>query len=142
MDKRAPKLIENPKQALFIRASTASQQTQSILQDLFLLKKPDATNFSKKNVIHPFEDSSSLEFFSEKQDASLFVVASHSKKRPNNLTFIRTFDFKVLDMLEIGVTNYVGCKEFKVCLSARRIIVESRWDGRIETIDGILWRVI
>jgi len=80
------------------------------------LKKPDATNFSKKNVIHPFEDASSLEFFAEKQDASLFVVGSHSKKRPNNLTFARTFDYKLLDMFELSVTNYKSCQEFKVRL--------------------------
>jgi len=79
-----------------------------------MLKKPDATNFAKKNIIHPFEDSSSLEFFSEKQDASLFVVGSHSKKRPNNLTFARMFDHKLLDMMEFSVLNYRACKDFKV----------------------------
>ena len=78
------------------------------------MKKPDATNFSKKNVIHPFDDASSLEFFAEKQDASLFVVGSHSKKRQNYLTFARMFDHKLLDMVEVGVTNYQSCKEFKV----------------------------
>jgi len=71
-------------------------------------------NFSKKNEIHPFEDASSLEFFSEKQDASLFVVGTHSKKRPNNLTFARMFEHKLLDMVEVGVTNYKSCSEFKV----------------------------
>ncbi len=79
-----------------------------------MLKKPEATNFSKKNIIHPFDDASSLEFFAEKQDASLFVVGSHSKKRPNTLTFARMFDHKLLDMVEVGVTNYRSCKEFKV----------------------------
>jgi ribosome production factor 2 len=85
-----------------------------IVDGKFLLKKPDATNFSKKNIIHPFEDPSSLEFFSEKQDASLFVVGSHSKKRPNNLTFARMFEHKLLDMMEFGVLNYRPCSEFKV----------------------------
>jgi ribosome production factor 2 len=78
------------------------------------LKKPDATHFSKKNQIHPFDDAGSLEFFSEKQDASLLVVASHSKKRPDHLTFVRMFEYKVLDMVEMGVTNYRPCTEFKV----------------------------
>jgi ribosome production factor 2 len=126
LEKRSPKLLENPKHAVFVRSSTASAQTQSVLSDLvnfsfyiainnqFLLKKPDATNFSKKNIIHPFDDASSLEFFSEKQDASLFVVGSHSKKRPNNLVFVRMFDHKLLDMVEVGVTNYLSYKDFKV----------------------------
>ena len=67
-------------------------------------------------MIHPFEDASSLEFFAEKQDASLFVVGSHSKKRPNNLTFARMFDHKLLDMVELSVTSYKSCQEFNVRL--------------------------
>lgn len=78
---------------------------------MFLLKKPYATNFLKENIIHPFDDVSSLEFFAEKQDVS-FVVGSYSKKRPNNLTFARMFDYKILDMVEVGVSNYLGCQEF------------------------------
>ena len=106
------------------------------------MKKPDATNFSKKNVIHPFDDASSLEFFAEKQDASLFVVGSHSKKRPNNLTFARMFEYKLLDMVEVGVTNYRSCKEFKVLLSTAEVTIESREYGRITTVDGFLWSII
>lgn len=70
------------------------------MADLLALKRPLAIKFTKKNAIHPFEDPASLEFFSQKNDASLLVFASHSKKRPNNLTFVRTFDGKVLDILE------------------------------------------
>jgi len=54
-----------------------------------------------------------LEFFAEKQDASLFIIGSHSKKRPQNITFARTFDHKLLDMVEVGVSNYIGSSEFK-----------------------------
>ena len=61
--------------------------------------------FSKKNNIHPFDDQSSLEFFSQKNDASLFCVGTNSKKRPNNLVFVRMFDYQVLDMIELGIEN-------------------------------------
>jgi ribosome production factor 2 len=60
-----------------------------------------AKKFTKKNAVHPFDDASSLEFFSEKNDASLLVFGSSSKKRPHTLTFVRTFDNKILDMLEL-----------------------------------------
>ncbi len=50
-----------------------------------MMKKPDCTMFNKKNEIHPFDDHTSLEFFSEKTDSSLFMFASHSKKRPHNI---------------------------------------------------------
>ena len=82
-------------------------------------------------MIHPFEDASSLEFFSEKQDASLFVVGSHSKKRPNNLTFARMFDHKLLDMVELSVTGYKSCQEFKVHTADVRTLVA---DGRIKVV--------
>ncbi len=71
------------------------------MADLYALKRPLALKFTKSNAIHPFEDGSSLEFFSEKNDASLLVFGAHTKKRPDCLTFIRTFNYKILDMLEL-----------------------------------------
>jgi ribosome production factor 2 len=44
---------------------------------------------SRLNPVVPFEDATSLEFLSERNDASLIVVGSNSKKRPNNLVFVR-----------------------------------------------------
>jgi ribosome production factor 2 len=81
-----------------------------------LLKRPHAISFSKKNVIHPFEQDgvSSLEFWSSKNDATFFVVGTSTKKRPDGLTFARTFDGKVLDMCEVGVKNFVPMADFKV----------------------------
>lgn len=114
LDGRAPKLVENTKQAIFIKGQTANAVTQQAMQDLMTLKKPDAQNFSKNNNnILPFEDSSSIEFFSEKNDASLFVIGSHSKKRPNNLVLARTFDSQILDMVEIGLENPKFLSDFK-----------------------------
>jgi ribosome production factor 2 len=101
LDKKAPKAIENPKIALFLRGTSCSQVAQDALTDLYQLRIPLAKKFTKKNEIHPFEDPSSLEFFSEKNDASLLVFGSTSKKRPHAITLVRTFAHKVLDMLEL-----------------------------------------
>ncbi|KAI9746128.1 MAG: rRNA-binding ribosome biosynthesis protein rpf2 [Claussenomyces sp. TS43310] len=101
LDKRAPKAIENPKMALFLRGSSCSQVVQDALTDLYSLRRPLAKKFTKKNEVHPFEDASSLEFFSEKNDASILVFGSSQKKRPHTLTLVRTFAYKVLDMLEL-----------------------------------------
>lgn len=73
------------------------------MADLLTLRKTDAIRFTKKNAIHPFEDASSLEFFSEKNDASLIVFGHHSKKRPHCLTLVRCFEHKILDMLELYI---------------------------------------
>ncbi|KAK3310523.1 Brix domain-containing protein [Chaetomium strumarium] len=100
LEKRAPKPVENPKTALFLRGTSCSQITQDALTDLYALRRTHAKRFQKKNPIHPFEDASSLAFFSEKNDCSLLLFGSSNKKRPHTITFVRTFDYKILDMLE------------------------------------------
>jgi ribosome production factor 2 len=101
LDNKAPQLHENPRTALFLKYSSTSEILNLVMTDLHSLKRPLGIKFSKKNVIHPFEDPSSLEFFSEKNDASMMVFGSHSKKRPHCMTVVRMFDYKVLDMLEL-----------------------------------------
>ncbi|KAI9791144.1 MAG: rRNA-binding ribosome biosynthesis protein rpf2 [Piccolia ochrophora] len=101
VESKAPHVTENPKKVLFLRGTSASKIVQDAITDLYGLKRPLAVRFGKKNKIHPFEDASSLEFFSEKNDATLMVFGAHSKKRPHCLTFIRTFDYHILDMLEL-----------------------------------------
>jgi ribosome production factor 2 len=78
------------------------------------LKRPNAVSFSKKNDIRPFEDTTSLEFWAKKNDASLFVIGQDTKKRPDGLTFVRMFDGRVLDMCEVGVTSFRSMSELKV----------------------------
>ena len=103
LEKREPKAIENPKTCLFLRGTTCSQIVQDALNELYALRVPLAKKFSKKNPVHPFDDASSLEFFSEKNDASLLCFGSSQKKRPHNVTLVRTFGHKVLDMIELGL---------------------------------------
>lgn len=105
LDNKAPQNVENPRTTLFLRYTSTSSIIQLAMTDIFALKRPLAQKFNKKNSIHPFEDPSSLEFFSEKNDASLMVYGSHSKKRPHCLTLVRFFGFKVLDMIELMVVE-------------------------------------
>lgn len=103
LDNKAPQVHENPRSALFLKYTSTSEILNLVMTDLHSLKRPLGIKFQKKNDIHPFEDASSLEFFSEKNDASMMVFASHSKKRPHCMTVVRMFDWKVLDMLELMV---------------------------------------
>lgn len=114
LDKRESKLVENVKQALFVPGKTSNKLLHDAMVDLSALKKPDIKRFSKKNDVRPFEDFEPLEFFSEKNDCSLIVLSSHSKKRKNNLTFVRTFGYKIYDMIELQIAeNYKLLSDFR-----------------------------
>ena len=109
MAKREPQQTENPKTTLFVSGQKTSQILKLAVADLCTLKRPFIERFTKKNDIHPFDDATSLEFFSLKNDASLLVFSLHSKKRPNCLTIARTFSHKMLDMLEL----YINAETFR-----------------------------
>uniref|UniRef100_A0A8C6NZ40 Ribosome production factor 2 homolog n=3 Tax=Nothobranchius TaxID=28779 RepID=A0A8C6NZ40_NOTFU len=113
LESRAPKLTENVKSVMIMKGGNTSQTITQALKDVYSLKKPNAVLYKKKNITRPFEDSTSLEFFSKKSDCSLFLFGSHNKKRPNNLIFGRMFDFHVLDMIELGVEKSVSLSEIK-----------------------------
>ncbi|KAG8831074.1 rRNA-binding ribosome biosynthesis protein rpf2, partial [Serendipita sp. 399] len=115
LEARAPKEVESERTAIFVKGSHTGEVIKEVIKDLMLLKRPHAISFSKKNIIHPFEPDgiSSLEFWSTKNDATFFVVGTSTKKRPNTLTFVRTFDGKVLDMCEVGVTKFIPMEDFK-----------------------------
>ncbi|CAG7846509.1 SubName: Full=Related to protein RPF2 involved in ribosomal large subunit assembly and maintenance {ECO:0000313/EMBL:CCA70210.1} [Serendipita indica DSM 11827] len=101
LEARAPKEVEDERTAIFVRGSHTGQVLNGVMKDL--------------NVIHPFEPEgmTSLEFWSAKNDATFFVVGTSTKKRPDNLTLVRTFDGKVLDMCELGVQRFVPMEEYK-----------------------------
>nr|XP_020469777.1 ribosome production factor 2 homolog [Monopterus albus] len=113
LESRVPKLTEDVKSAMIMKGGNTSQTVTQALKDIYSLKKPSAVLYKKKNITRPFEDSTSLEFFSKKSDCSLFLFGSHNKKRPNNLIFGRLFDFHVLDMFELGIEKYVSLSEIK-----------------------------
>lgn len=82
----------------------------------FICLQNDAHTFSRKNPdVKPFETGGEvhLEFFCNKSNCSVFLLGSHSKKRPHNITMGRLYDFHFYDALELGVENYQGIKHFK-----------------------------
>ncbi len=68
--------------------------------------------YSKHHEIFPFEDFSGVEKFVEKTDASLFMFGSSSKKKPGRIILGRTFDYKLLDMVELSLLDFVSMQEF------------------------------
>lgn len=123
---REPKVVEDAKRTLFFQGRKASEKIKNVLKDLYDLKKPDAKMLIRKNDITIFENATPVEIFCRKNETPLFVMGSHSKKRPDNLVVGRMFDYSLLDMIELGVDSYKGLKEFcveKVMLGTKPCLV-------------------
>lgn len=87
------------------------------MADLGTLKRGECLKLTRKNDdVLPFEaeGEARLEALSRRADAGLFVVGSHSKKRPHTLTLGRVFDGRLLDALELHLSPEEGaCKLLK-----------------------------
>lgn len=118
MMQRNAKVLENPKTLLVLKGHATSQVTNDLLGDLHVLKKPYARKLGRKNDVLPFEagGETHLENLARLNDASLFALGNHTKKRPDNLVLGRTFGFRILDMVEFGVKNYRPMSDFKCAL--------------------------
>lgn len=114
LENRGSKLVENTKSAIFIRGSNANNTVLKAMKNLCSLKRPHSVFFNKKNEMKPFEDQTALEFMTQKNDASHFVLGTHSKKRPNNLVIGRTYDGHLLDMFELGMEDFKALEDFKI----------------------------
>jgi len=120
-----PQLEEDEKNVAYIRGFTANDQITRVVRDIYMLKKPIGVPLNKKNVVQPFEDVSPIEFICQKNDCSLFLFTSHSKKRPNNLVMGRLFDGHILDMVEFGVDFFKAIEEFpaRISLGVKPILI-------------------
>lgn len=111
--KKGESLInEKVKNTLFLKGKSTSQIVNDALKDLQLLAKPYCKALNRKNEILPFEDANSLEFLSLKNDCSLFLLGSHTKKRPHNLVMGRMYDGHLLDMFEFGIDRLQNMLSF------------------------------
>ena len=86
--KQEPQLVEHTKKCIVMKGHNTSQVITEVLQDLSKLLKPNCVNFNRKNDVLPFEDVNSVEFFCQKNDCAMFMIGSHTKKRPNNLVIV------------------------------------------------------
>lgn len=125
------KVHENDKTALLIKGGNANKNMTAVLKDMYMMKKPNAIMFNKRNALRPFEDTTSIEFLSKKNDSSLFMFGSHSKKRPNNLVIGRLYNYQMLDMMELAVDNFqsmADIKSTKAALGSKPCLVFSGRD--------------
>jgi len=107
-------LVEGAKSSLLLKGIRCSDSMSTVLKDMRSVQSPHSKLLTKNNMLVPFDDEGqqSLEFLTTKNDAALFALASHNKKRPNNLVLGRTFDRRILDMVEIGILQYRSLNDF------------------------------
>lgn len=97
-----------------MRSTTCNETMRTLLLDLYKIHGPETSkNFTRKTEERPFENDASFRFLCEKNNASLFALGSHTKKRPNNLVLARMFEFNVLDMFELGLSSIQTMSDFR-----------------------------
>lgn len=70
--------VEGGKKTLILHGTKTSHVLNAVLTELYHLKRDNSVKYSRKNDnIRPFESGgeTSLEFFSQKSDCSIFVVS-------------------------------------------------------------------
>ena len=120
LEKREPKVVEDPKQILFLKGKKSNEIVNSTLHELMALVRSQSINFlSKKHDLKPFSDIQPIEYYCQKNICPLFILGDNSKKRPNNIIFGRLYEEKLYDMYEFEISEFKSSNEFLVIL--RRI---------------------
>lgn len=133
LQKREPQVVEDSKRALFIKGRKTSETVRRALKDVYNMKKPNGLMFAKRNDITVFEDPTPLERHCKKNECAHFLLGSHSKKRPDNLTIGRMFNYGLLDMVELHIESYKGLMDFagsKMTLGIKPCLIFNgpQWD--------------
>lgn len=145
---REPQLIESRKRVLLLHGTKCPEPIRNVLKTITTLTKPHAVQFNKKNEnIHPFEDASSLEFLAGKNECSVVVFATSSKKRPNCIHILRIFDGKTLDLVELLLLNSAeelseenGKLQIGVEMKPMIVFAGSQWDDESASEQATLFR--
>ena len=122
LERRAPKLVEDPRRALLLHGGRTSALLKDVLVDLNTLKAPDALKYSRKNDdARPLEPGGegALEVHARRASASLFALGAHQKKRPHSLVLGRMYDGRLYDALELGVLAHSPVRAFPAAARAQ-----------------------
>ena len=109
-----PKLIEDPKQCLFINTTKSSEIMRMIMNDLYLIRKDYSKKLSKKEkIINIKESKENVLFLTNKNNCNFFTFTHDNKRNPMTITFGLLFNHEILDIFEFEVTNYIPIDYFK-----------------------------
>ncbi|KAK4936059.1 rRNA-binding ribosome biosynthesis protein rpf2 [Elasticomyces elasticus] len=146
---REPQQVESRKRVLLLHGSKNPQPVNSVLKTVHTLTKPGSVLLNKKNEnIHPFEDPASLEFLALKNDCGVVVFGTHSKKRPNNITVLRIYDGKMLDMVEllllVPADQPEAEQKLQIGVEMKPLILfaGSQWDDNSSSEQAMLYQTL
>lgn len=145
---REPQAIEGRKRVLLLHGTKCPDPVRNVLKTITTLTKPHSVQLTKKNEnIYPFENTESLEFLALKNDCAVVAFATHSKKRPNSITFLRIFDGKTLDAVELLLTTTAeelqaenGKLQIGVEMKPMIVFAGSQWDDESASEQATLFR--
>jgi ribosome production factor 2 len=114
LESREPQLVEmGPKLALVLKGNKSSETISQLLCDLHRLTASHSMLQSRRHQdLYPFDNAEGVSHLCSKWDAPLMVVGSSSKKRPDNLIFVRLFAGEILDLAEFQVLSFKPITSF------------------------------
>lgn len=96
-----PKLIEDPKQCVFINTKTSSEIMRMLLNDLYLSRKDYSKKLNQKEEIgNLLQSKSDVEYLCDKNNCALFTYTTDQKKKPMNLVMGMLYNKSILDAFE------------------------------------------
>ena len=109
-----PKLIEDPKQCLFINTENSTEIMRMVLHELYLMRKEFSKKLTRKEkIFNIVQNKENVEFLCTKNNTVFFSLSSHNKKHPMDLTIGCLYDHQLLDSFEFEVTNFIPMSYFK-----------------------------
>lgn len=117
LSQRLPQTIENDKKLLCITGSThnVSEICYDAMTDFsrlhqpskgrILNKKNSATNYLTSQLFTDQRGIDTIEFLCDRNDSSLCIIGTHSKRRPHTLICTRTHDKQLLDAIEFTIRS-------------------------------------
>ena len=95
------KLIEDPKQCVFINTKTSSELMRMVLNDLYLTRKDYSKKLNQKEEIsNLLQSKSDVEYLCDKNNCALFTYTTDQKKKPMNLVMGMLYNKSILDAFE------------------------------------------
>jgi len=131
--RKEPQIIEGAKHTLIFKGRRTSETVRHALKDLYDLKKPAARLLIRRNDVTIFENQAPVENICRKHESPLFIIGSHSKKRPDNIVVGRMFNYSLLDVVELGIDSFESFRDFpgaKITLGTKPCLIFNgpQWD--------------